>query len=667
MRPKPLPFNYRLGLAALVVLLMAAAASGPYLADGAALRQHLLTRLAAWTGGEVNAAGPLRIRGFLALTAETGPVDVTGIKALGPVVSLKAQRIEVSIDWLDLLFGRTQFKKLILQEPLMVFGKPGDSGTPAGNELSGLQPLLRSLEGGPFAEVVLRKGDILFAAEDGKPPRRLQNIDTRLVRSRHNGRLTGKGGFTWNGQAVSFGLRKDSSAAAGEMVTAPVKLTLQAPLGKAVLTGEAALGPQSRLKGKIDLTTADWAAAASWLEMPPAWEPEAKAFSAAGNFSWSSGEIAIENAALRINGSRAAGSFLLKYNGPRPYLEGTLAFQDLNLTPYLSLRQTLFPAPAHGGIIAAIAAADITAAIPSRRKAKPLPGKAPRSWLHRLDADIRISAGSASLNKITAGPAALTLSLKSAKLAAEFAELMVMDGSVRGHFELDGAGAEPKLSVRATAEDIDAAQLLNAAGLDNWLEGDASINFEGRASGSSMQAILQSLNGRAKIAITEGGRIGLDPFKLITQASASAIDGWVTARPGQITFDALRGELLFGKGNIYAKAFELVCGQGSLTAKGTIQVAQQALEWQISSGDNWGETKSSARKPQTGERAKIAPQTLVIEGPWLRPRIYVKGRPAAAPPESGGERRSQMPPGLGLNTIGQAGGRHNPAGPPAAP
>ena len=321
-----------IGLAAFFALLLLAAVFAPYAVDGDTLRQRLVLRLEDFTGGQIKIKGNVRLAGLFSFSIEASDVEASGARELGPIAGFEASRVEARLNWLDLVSGEQHMEKLILTQPRFKLGTP-----PGGkwDEEAVFAALLRSAETAPFDTLVVREAR--FAVDNGGEARRLPLTisSARLERSGQGRKLAVRGHASWRGIPFSIDAERGEPVMAGTDSRAPLGVTFTSRLASVRMTGELVMAPGVQLSGDVRIAAEDAGALTQWLALN--WTPPAslKRVSAEGAMTWANGELAFDTARFSANGEKASGNLSVKLQGDCPEVEGTLAFQRLNMDAML--------------------------------------------------------------------------------------------------------------------------------------------------------------------------------------------------------------------------------------------------------------------------------------------------------------------------------------------
>ncbi len=598
MISKRLVLRVSVGIFALALVSFLTVAIAPFMVNGPGLSQQLVNKISEFTGGDVVIKGRIGLASFFSLSIEAEDVEMVGIKKLGPVDSITASRIAARIDWLDLLSGGNPFERLTIETPqvgLAANGQKVFADTPQ----SALTQMFAALESSPFEDLVIRDGsfnqtEIVVPAPGIKPASNVKLpvdiLNARLSRSKNGRRLTARGRVRWNDQVLMFKGRRGRPATLDGMTRTPIDLTVNGAPMNLNFSGDLILKEPLEAVGNFEFSTHDASQLPAWLRLSWSIPNGINRVSASGFLTFSSGNYTLDSAIFSINGYSANGSLTATMNGQCPAIQGSLAFQTLDLD-FL-----LHAAAGKDG------------------------GGENTSLVTCLDADMRISADTVSAGSIRAGSGAAGVGLKSGKITADIAELEIFDGISRGNIEIDLSKTEPVFAIRMTAEDVDIRHMTEAIRLVGWLEGKAGVNAELRAKGRKLDDILKSLNGNTKITLTEGGTLGETVRAMLASTEKWTPGGLSPAEVIRPSFKNLRAELAAKDGLVTAKMFDLSEDEMHMSIEGSIDVIRKTLACHLNIKTAAAEAAARGRNGQTDV------QTLTMEGPWNSPKFVWNGR-----------------------------------------
>ncbi|MDK9695673.1 MAG: hypothetical protein OEL76_04720 [Siculibacillus sp.] len=395
--------------------------------------------------------------------------------------------------------------------------------------------------------VSIEKGRVTFAAPDGDE--HFETVDARLSWPRLSANLLLRAGLRWRGEAIGLDLEAPSPERllAGEEGSTSLRLT-SAPL-RLSLSGEGGLIAPTRFEGSADIEIIDAQRFARWTGRPRTPDLLAGRIRLDGPLSMDARGVTMPNVRVDLAGNRAGGALTLRWDGSRPRLSGTVAFDELDFTgdrrrPY-----------GRGWRDLAIDRASQT-----------------------RDFDLRLSAPRIRLPGLTLDRVAASLHVSEGRLAAEIgnAELFGKPISATLRGTLVATGLEARL--RLGGDDLpfaDIADLVEAPGVE---AGRASVVFEGDARCATLGACLAAVDGRLRLEARAARVTGSSPFAdmsrfrpIVPQANG----GTVTSLWDTVTLDMRlqgpratvdRAEILgqnarflfAGKGDLASGALDLI-------------------------------------------------------------------------------------------------------------
>jgi AsmA protein len=278
--------------------------------------------------------------------------------------------------------------------------------------------------------------------------------------------------------------------------------------------------------------------------------------------------------------------------GERTAVEGTLAFKQLNLKPYI------VSAMVERTLLAPIFAATRPPAI--------------ASLLDNVDADLRISCDTLVIPGIETGQGAVAVTLKNGKLLADVAELAIEEGVFKGQFVVERAANDPRYGLSGKLEGVEAGRLLQRNLGRNPLQGRADITMNLTTVGDTSEELLSSLAGKALIEMRAGGRLGLDLKTLAQSAKRGDVRGWQAAGTSTTGLDGLGLRLDVQQGVVNATVLHAKSGTNTFGGSGSIDLPVQTLDVALSLG-----TTDPALRPTVSD-------VLVLKGPWSSPSVRIE-------------------------------------------
>ncbi|GHA97557.1 hypothetical protein GCM10009069_20560 [Algimonas arctica] len=314
-------------------------------------------------------------------------------------------------------------------------------------------------------------------------------------------------------------------------------------------------------------------AARSGTVLPPSTDKGAvfEAFALSGRVTGPVDDMALSNAALRLDQLSATGQFTLSMDGEQPKLTGTLTLPGLDLRPYMAAYSAQQPA----GAIQ-----------PWSKTAIPTEG------LRALDADLSLSTPNIKLTRLSLGATQARARLTDGVLKTTIPEVGLYGGSGNATFTLDGRTAEPKINLTAGLNSLQAQNFLGAVAGFTHATGMGATEISLSGQGTSQAAIMQSLTGLGSFSVKDGSISGIDAGEFLTglqQAlTARSLPGGLG--PSKTTqFNNLIGKFSMMEGVAKIDAFALSAAQVQVEGSGQIDLGNQTLDVRLrpkTVGDN---------------------------------------------------------------------------------
>lgn len=324
--------------------------------------------------------------------------------------------------------------------------------------------------------------------------------------------------------------------------------------------------------------------------------------SISGPVIWRDGQIASNDATLRVGDQTAHGAVMFGVRENRPLVEGTLALERLDLAPYFS---TLRTQSGVSGQSSAWRSADVDL-----------------TFARSIDADIRLSARQLFAAETLIGKAGATISMRGGKLNADIAELELP--LVRGTMQLnaDMIGASPIYSVRSRFETSDTGWLARALSVEAGIRGRTDGTADLTGTGRTLGQLLESARGKITLKATEGA---------VVPVTASALQ-MVAKLPGEagakewksVLTDAKVDEVdircQVEKGKIIVERASVVDKSVQTTFSGTIDRSSRVIDAKLVSIP----TAVARKTPNAAKSGTEAVRTsLAVRGTLDFPRIEV--------------------------------------------
>jgi AsmA protein len=535
--------------------------------------------------------------------------DVTLGDAADGTAPLSADRLTTKLRFFPLLAGRIEAADVALENPhiSLVVDKDGRS-----NWL----PLMASLNRafGPdskaqsrvmsFSEIRMTGGTVSVRDDVRNIAERVTDIDMSLAWPAISKSFAATGRATWHDEPVDIGITFSDFAATLRGERTGLKVRLGGNLLKLAFDGTMSARPTLKVDGAFSADTLSLRKVAAWTSQKTFPIGGFERFSLKAQMNVVGGTIALTNANVELDGNPAEGVLTFATDG-RQTLQGTLAADSIDLTPYVSTFRLLTD---------------------SEREWN----RAPVSLdgLAGLELDLRLSAAKISAGGTKIGRTAVAANLRGGKLTLTVGESRAFGGVVKGSLGLATAdqGVEFKSQLQFTDIDLDSA-MSELFGFKR-LEGKGDLAFVLDASGSNVMALTRTLNGTATLNGRQGALTGLNVEQLLRRLERRPLSGGSEYRSGRTPFEVLSVALRITNGNAAVESTSL---EGS-----TVRVAVGGSA-SIPSRDLALKGTASLVGPVSADGKAPFELPFVVQGPWddplmlPDPEILIRRSGAAAP------------------------------------
>jgi AsmA protein len=445
-----------------------------------------------------------------------------------------------------------------------------------------------------FDTLTVRRGILYISSNDGGWET-LSDIEAEVAGKR-KGQVSARGSFTVRGQQLKF---EAAAVPGGDKANPhrwPAKLTLKGGLLDASFEGHLGVAESLQLVGHAELATSSLRRIARWFGLAV---PNAEGLNAAavkGQLNWSHQALGFGDAKVTLDGNEATGALVVNLAGDRPLIDGTLAFNALDLTHYLEgARSQTFLFDRQ------------TASWSTYDLSFPL--------IRHFDADVRISAPKVVLKGFGLGRGAATITVRQGKLLADIAELDLYSGKLKVQITATDDELVPRYTVRGKLEGFDAAPAGSMLFGAPVLSGRTTLTLDLTAAGQTPAEVVRDLSGKATLAMAEGGRVGLDVKALRASGSANGPPGWGPLAKGQTALDQVEARALIRNGVLLTETVSARSGTTGLTASGRIDLSERTLDLHLAAKANMPADKPLTPADTAGGEA------VTVRGFWQEPFV----------------------------------------------
>jgi len=217
---------------------------------------------------------------------------------------------------------------------------------------------------------------------------------------------------------------------------------------------------------------------------------------------------------------------------------------------------------------------------PARKRAghkvfshKPLP----LAGLGLLDASIRYRAGEVITHKLELLDVQMQMRLDQGRLSLEPLEIGLAGSRIRGALKLDAAADRPTLAVKLNARGLDLGALLKRTLGSEPLSGKTNFALDLRGSGSSLAAIMASLEGNTSVLVGKG-RARTQKVDQIVGGLGSLLGTLVAKNRSSAVLNCLASDFKIRRGVADSRLLVVDTEVSTLSGAGSVDLGAETLD-----------------------------------------------------------------------------------------
>ena len=622
------------------------------------VRERVAQRVKEETGRE------LRVNGRTALLFTPGPrIVITDASFVDPnartgSADVSVARLAIDLSFADLFSQEIDARKLVLVRPVMTVRLGPDSAFGSRSD-AGERPKRRGFAkadatgGGDqsrreirLSNVRIHDGTINIVYDDKGTMRRVEHINAKLSLPSVNDPLTGKGSFDWKQQTVEWSLALTSPADLRREKPARLEVGFDTSSVALRFDGSVRGRPDFSGEGQVSAKVHSIPSLLAWMrETPPASSAIGDG-ELASRVTWKAGEINFDDARFALEHATGQGQAVVTLRSPRPHLRAALAFDRLDLNPFLArtpargAQSVAAVRPSADGAPKTAAPASDTA-VPSGEAMLVLPEQAapasPVAQPASFDADVNLNVRKTRIGHLDIGPSSIGFVLRDGVLNAMLGGMELYDGQGSGRLVVDATKPVPEFTGNFQLDGVQIRPLLSDATQFNLLSGRTKLDLQLSGAGSTNEEIKASLQGEGNIAISEGAIEGINLTELIGSIGAGEMPNLRQGPGAKTAFSDLGGSFTITSGIAETNNLQMVSPLLKVAAAGTVDLTKDSInilaQPQIVDGEASGRKKNALAGLSIPVR---------IEGPLQNPSIRPEVKGLFANPEQAGETVRQL-------------------------
>jgi AsmA protein len=524
-----------------------------YLISPDTVRTEVLHRIRAATGLDPQLGGQVSVSLF-----PKGRVSFSDVVLGDPErPALKADRLTARLRFFPLLVGRVEIADVSLEKPTIAIDIERDGGS---NWSALIDALARAQKPrahhgiAGFSEMRIDGGTVLLRKDEGRTVETLYAVDLSLAWPSITRSFGATGHFVWHGEKVDVSVALADFAAALAGSRSGVKLRLSGAPLKAAFEGAFSIKPTLKVEGTLAADATSLRRALTWAGHEPLPGGGFGPFAIKAQTTVTGNSISLSGVNVELDGNSAEGVLAFSSEG-RQTLQGTLASETLDLSPYISTIR-LSTANQHAW-----------------NDARLTP-----DGLNGLDFDLRLSAANVTMGSARFGRTAIGASLRAGKLMISIGEALAYGGVIKGSMALTNFEAGVDFKSQFQFADVDLEACLGQLFGLRRLEGKGTMSMALEGAGDSVLAMTRTLGGTATLTGRDGAIAGINVEQLLRRLERRPLSGGGEFRTGRTPYDRIDVNLRIAQGTVEVQDMKVESAAVRLALAGTASIPERELD-----------------------------------------------------------------------------------------
>jgi AsmA protein len=569
------------GIGALVIL--------PFLVPAEAVREAVKAEIRAVTGLDPVLRGGASVSLFPTGTVSFDDVSLGDNRTGAP--ALTAQRVVARLRFFPFLAGRIEIADVSLVRPTIAIIFNADHSS---NWSGHIETLARNLKPSPgrtaaFSEIRIQDGTVILRDEAYKIVETLANVEMALAWPSISRSFAATGRFAWHDEPIDATVSFTDFVAALQGDRSGLKIRLAGAPFKFAFDGYLSHRPTLKMEGTLAADTASLRDTLVWAGQQPPPGGGFGRFALKAQTNVAGGTIGLSGVNVELDGNSGEG--VLAFDG-RQTLQGTLAVEALDLTPYVSTMR-LVTSGERGW------------------DSKPIA----LDGLDGIHLDLRLSAARVNVANARLGRTAVAANLRGGNLTVAVGESQAFGGVVKGTFGLAKSSAGADFKAQLQFSNVDLEQCLGEMFGVRRLEGKGNLAFAIDSSGSSVYDLTTALNGTAGLVGRKGAIAGFNVEQLLRRIERRPLSGGGEFRTGKTPYETLTVKLKIIQGVANVEDVRMEGPSVGLALTGSASIPARELDLRG--------TASLLSVAASGANASAPAFELpfMVQGPWDDPII----------------------------------------------
>jgi AsmA protein len=584
-----------LGIKRLAIVIPALAAVGvgallvlPFLMPPEAVRDAVKAEIRAVTGLDPVLRGATSVSLFPTGTVTFDDVSLGDDRTGAP--ALTAENVVAHLRFFPFLIGRIEIADISLVRPTIAIIFNADRRSNWSSHIDSLAANLMSRPGrrASFSEIRIEGGTVILRDEAYRIVETLADVDFALAWPSISRSFAGTGRFAWHDEPIDATLSFTDFVAALQGDRSGLKLRLAGAPFKVAFDGYISYRPTLKMEGALAADATSLRDLLRWagLQPPPGGGFGRFALKAQANIVGTTVGLSGVNAELDGN----VGEGVLTFDG-RQTLQGTLAAETLDLTPYVSAIR-LLTSHERGW------------------DSKPIA----LDGFETIDLDLRLSAARVNVASAKLGRTAVATHLRDGNLTVAVGESQAFGGVVKGTFGLAKSLAGADFKAQLQFANVDLEQCLGDMFGIRKLEGKGNFGFAIDSSGRSVYELTKGLNGTSTLSSRKGAIAGFNVEQLLRRIERRPLSGGGEFRTGRTPYETLTVNLTIVQGVANVEEVRMDGGNVNLMVTGSASIPARELDLK-------GTASLLSLAASSANAAPAFALPFIVQGPWDDPII----------------------------------------------
>ncbi|UFX45650.1 AsmA family protein [Bradyrhizobium sp. 41S5] len=261
--------------------------------------------------------------------------------------------------------------------------------------------------------------------------------------------------------------------------------------------------------------------------------------------------------------------------------------------------------------------------------------------LNYVDAQARISAAELVIGDGRFAQAEIDASVDSGVLKARLADLGAYEGTANGDVTIDARTTTPTYALRLDLAGVRALPVLRSLAEFDKLDGKMQAKIALTSQGTSARAIVGNLGGTAFVVFQDGKILGLNVAQMIRNLTTSTLSGWQQGEALSTDLSQLSASFKLDKGQAVTTDLNLIGPLVKMGGVGTVDLNTRQIGFRVEPQL----VMTTEGQGRAGNPVGLG-IPVMIEGPWVSPRIYPEMQGILDNPEAAYAKLKEMGKGL---------------------